>query len=155
MVEEEVEIDLGNGERETRIKRTLVTQHTAQVLSTLGDGSLGKHFSLSQVQVMIKAMLIFFLPISDVRLKKVLEEKNELLDEIRRLKLDLEEERSSSKGDRVGHQNNNHDSPHTNGPENSESAVDSSRKKPLSSSHSSILVLVLHSLITFVYFRRS
>jgi len=34
-------VDVGNGEKETRIKRTLVTQQTAQVLSTLGDGSLG------------------------------------------------------------------------------------------------------------------
>lgn len=43
MVENEVNVDLGNGDRETRIKRTLVTQQTAEVLSTLGDGSLGKH----------------------------------------------------------------------------------------------------------------
>lgn len=41
MVESEVDVDLGNGDRETRIKRTLVTQQTAEVLSTLGDGSLG------------------------------------------------------------------------------------------------------------------
>lgn len=43
VVENEVEVDVGNGERETRIKRTLVTQETASVLSTLGDGSLGKN----------------------------------------------------------------------------------------------------------------
>ena len=87
---------------------------------------------------------IFLFNVVDVRLKKVLEEKNELLDEIRRLKLDLEEERNNAKGDRAGLQNNNfHDSPHTNGPENSESAVDS-RKSSL---------YILRSLIfAVVYF---
>ena len=41
-----------------------------------------------------------------MRLKKVLEEKNELADEVRRLKLDLEEERNNAKGERAGLQNN-------------------------------------------------
>jgi len=73
LVENEIEVDLGNGEKEMRIKRTLVSQQTAQILSSLGNGSL------------------------DVRLRKVLEEKNELMDEVRRLKMDLEEERGKSK----------------------------------------------------------
>jgi hypothetical protein len=48
VVENEVEVDIGNGEKETRIKRTLVTQQTAQVLSSLGDGSLGKRLDVVQ-----------------------------------------------------------------------------------------------------------
>ncbi|XP_021956039.1 leucine-rich repeat flightless-interacting protein 2 isoform X3 [Folsomia candida] len=71
LVENEVEVDVGNGGKEIRIKRTLVSHATADVLSKLGQGSL------------------------DVRLNKVIEEKNELQDEITRLKLELEEERSS------------------------------------------------------------
>jgi chromosome segregation ATPase len=41
LVENEVEIDIGNGVKEKRIKRTLVSQQTADVLSKLGQGSLG------------------------------------------------------------------------------------------------------------------
>ncbi len=62
-----------------------------------------------------------------MRLKRVLEEKNELQDELRRLKLDLEEERSiNSKGDRSSLYNNISNSNHTNGPDGD--TLDAQRK---------------------------
>lgn len=67
-----------------------------------------------------KVFLIVFLLHSfvDVRLKKFLEEKNDLLDQIRRLTIELEEERNKhSKGDRGGAQHNtSNSSAYTNGP---------------------------------------
>lgn len=56
-----------------------------------------------------------------MRLKRLLEEKNDLQDEVRRLKLDLEEERSRNfNGDRTTTQNSVHDSNHnSNGSEDS------------------------------------
>lgn len=55
----------------------------------------------------------------DVRLKKFLEDKNDLLDQIRRLTIELEEERNKhSKGDRGGAPHNaSNSSAYTNGPD--------------------------------------
>lgn len=66
--------------------------------------------------------------ILDVRLKKFLEEKNDLLDQIRRLTIELEEERNKhSKGDRGGVQHNaSNSSAYTNGP--GEDSVDAHSK---------------------------
>jgi len=69
LLENEVEIEV-DGVKEYRIKRVLVSQETAEVFSNLGKGSL------------------------DVRLNRIVEEKNELVDEIKRLKIELDEERS-------------------------------------------------------------
>ncbi|XP_021913867.1 leucine-rich repeat flightless-interacting protein 2 isoform X10 [Zootermopsis nevadensis] len=57
-------------------RRALVSVESAELLQTAGGGSL------------------------DVRLRKFAEEKNELLDQVRHLKLELEEERSRHKSDR-------------------------------------------------------
>jgi len=57
-------------------RRVLVSVESAELLETAGGGSL------------------------DVRLRKFAEEKNELQDQIRHLKLELEEERSKHKSDR-------------------------------------------------------
>lgn len=102
LVENEVEVDVGNGGKEIRIKRTLVSHATADVLSKLGQGSLGKYpfnslllyHKTFMCNVKTKKFYKLFASI-DVRLNKVIEEKNELQDEITRLKLELEEERSS------------------------------------------------------------
>lgn len=64
-------------------KRALVSAQVAGLLET-GEGSL------------------------DVRLKKFLEERNELMDELRHVKLELEEERSRSRGHRVNSLNGPH-----------------------------------------------
>lgn len=45
---------------------------------------------------------------TDVRLKKFIEERNELMDELRHVKLELEEERSRSRGHRVNSLNGPH-----------------------------------------------
>lgn len=69
-------------------KVALVSQEAAQFLEKAGEGTL------------------------DVRLKRVAEEKQELLDEIRRLKLDLEEEKQKGRIDKIATQ-----SPQANGPD--------------------------------------
>ncbi|KAK7867057.1 hypothetical protein R5R35_005691 [Gryllus longicercus] len=58
-------------------KRALVSIENAELLQTAGEGTL------------------------DVRLRRFAEERNELLDQVRHLKLELEEERSRHKSDRL------------------------------------------------------
>lgn len=80
----------GKVNNKSYLSATLVSQQSAQLLDQAGNGSL------------------------DVRLKKFVEEKQELLDEIYRLRLDLEEERQ--KMSKIEHMTLNQ-GPQTNGPE--------------------------------------
>ncbi|CAG0915511.1 unnamed protein product [Notodromas monacha] len=83
-------------DEEGKAKRALVTRESAQLLDEAGEGSL------------------------DVRIKRFAEEKNELQDTIRRLNLDLEEERSkNSKFTKLMAS-----SPTTNGPSSTDEWID-------------------------------
>ncbi|XP_054713855.1 leucine-rich repeat flightless-interacting protein 2-like [Uloborus diversus] len=88
--EEHISKPLSRKKSKQNSKASLLSWHSAQLLDQVGNGSL------------------------DVRLKKFVEEKQELLDEIYRLRLDLKEERQ--KLSKLENGNSNH-SPHTNGPD--------------------------------------
>ncbi|PSN38368.1 Leucine-rich repeat flightless-interacting protein 2 [Blattella germanica] len=68
--------DASNNTPKKTPRRALVSIESAELLQSAGEGSL------------------------DVRLRKFAEEKNELMDQVRHLKLELEEERSRHKSDR-------------------------------------------------------
>lgn len=77
---------------------TLVTQEAAQVLESAGDGPLGESRYQSPVATLCEAadcrLVQCFPPRpADVRLRKLADEKDELLAQIRKLKNQLEEEK--------------------------------------------------------------
>ncbi|UYV67463.1 LRRFIP2 [Cordylochernes scorpioides] len=82
---------LANGDLEEHpprlTKAALVSPESAQLLEQAGEGSLGCYIPVSPSVAGV---------VPDVRLKKFSEEKQDLLDEIYRLRLDLEEERQKS-----------------------------------------------------------
>ncbi|XP_066302241.1 leucine-rich repeat flightless-interacting protein 2-like isoform X28 [Branchiostoma lanceolatum] len=96
-------VGTANGEAETGEKKTkvaLVTPEAAQMLEQAGEGTLdlkalqAKKQGSEQPQPNTEyAMAMFY----DERLKRMAEEKEDLVDQIRRLKLELEEEKERSK----------------------------------------------------------
>ncbi|XP_078572844.1 leucine-rich repeat flightless-interacting protein 2-like isoform X34 [Branchiostoma floridae x Branchiostoma japonicum] len=96
-------VGTANGEAETGEKKTkvaLVTPEAAQMLEQAGEGTLdlktlqAKKQGSDQPQPNTEyAMAMFY----DERLKRMAEEKEDLVDQIRRLKLELEEEKERTK----------------------------------------------------------
>ncbi|XP_078572838.1 leucine-rich repeat flightless-interacting protein 2-like isoform X28 [Branchiostoma floridae x Branchiostoma japonicum] len=105
LIEEQglVLVGTANGEAETGEKKTkvaLVTPEAAQMLEQAGEGTLdlktlqAKKQGSDQPQPNTEyAMAMFY----DERLKRMAEEKEDLVDQIRRLKLELEEEKERTK----------------------------------------------------------
>ncbi|XP_078703780.1 leucine-rich repeat flightless-interacting protein 2-like isoform X22 [Branchiostoma floridae x Branchiostoma belcheri] len=96
-------VGTANGEAETGEKKTkvaLVTPEAAQMLEQAGEGTLDLKALQAKKQGSVQsqhnteyAMAMFY----DERLKRMAEEKEDLVDQIRRLKLELEEEKERTK----------------------------------------------------------
>ncbi|XP_019613786.1 PREDICTED: leucine-rich repeat flightless-interacting protein 2-like isoform X19 [Branchiostoma belcheri] len=96
-------VGTANGEAETGEKKTkvaLVTPEAAQMLEQAGEGTLDLKALQAKKQGPVQsqpnteyAMAMFY----DERLKRMAEEKEDLVDQIRRLKLELEEEKERTK----------------------------------------------------------
>ncbi|XP_019613785.1 PREDICTED: leucine-rich repeat flightless-interacting protein 2-like isoform X18 [Branchiostoma belcheri] len=105
LIEEQglVLVGTANGEAETGEKKTkvaLVTPEAAQMLEQAGEGTLDLKALQAKKQGPVQsqpnteyAMAMFY----DERLKRMAEEKEDLVDQIRRLKLELEEEKERTK----------------------------------------------------------
>ena len=91
---------VGGEDEEGPSERALVTVETADLLQKVGEGSLGQRlFYCQPLNKTTKTVNYITKSIADVRLKKIVEERNELFDEVGHLKLELEEEKSKRRID--------------------------------------------------------